>query len=123
MDIRYFKLISGEDILAQVEELDESSTSICLIKPFLVSIQRTGGYHQFTAHRWNLFISEKYEDRVHLQKNAIMFSGDPNEYFFEMYEEWLKPERTYKLHQDEEDLEEIKDLMEELHEEYLKKVH
>ena len=117
MDIQYFKLISGEDVVAQVEDFDETSETITLLQPFQISIEKIRGYHQYTAYRWNVFIDEKYEDKVSIKRNMIVFSGTPNDYILEMYENWTKQEEVNPMNED------LSEILMELNSEYLKKVH
>ena len=118
MQIQYFKLISGEDVVAQTEDIDETSETITLLQPFVLSVTRSEGYHQYTSYRWNIFMDESYEDEISIKRNAIVFFGKPIDYVIDMYENWTKQEEIDPI--EEEDMSEM---MRELHAEYLKKVH
>ena len=115
MKIQYLKLISGEDVVAQVEDIDETSETITLIQPFVISLAKVQGYHQYTAHRWNLFLDDGGEDKVSIKRNMVMFSNMANDYVMEMYSTWIR--------QDEDDEDDISDIMQELNADYLKRIH
>lgn len=135
MNIQFIKLITGENVLAEVEDIDETSDTITLINPILVVVQSVYGTFNYSAYKWNVFTNEK-SDCIFLRKNAIMYSGNPNDYIIDMYKKWSSPKEEeeekedtketsdydYDLSSKSESKEEIDERMEEIMAEFYKKM-
>ena len=69
-NVMYLKMITGEDVVATVDdsqvfdELDE----IEIINPFVIRISKSHGFYEYSAIRWGMFLSEKYDFTFYVPK-------------------------------------------------------
>lgn len=150
MEIQYYAIITGQNIIAKQKE--EDSDFVTLIDPYHIFLEKTGVYYQYNAFRWDMYLEERDVHEIKIQKNHILFSGVPHKTMTDVYlktlafdekakEEMEQVEKMEKVIEEAEksskeenktetsvdealeSYDEIVEMLEKIHSEYLKKVH
>lgn len=130
--VMYLKMVTGEDLIATVDDSQnfDDVDELEIVEPFIIRISKTYGLYEYSAIRWGMFLSEKHDQVFYVPTKHILIFGDANQQVKDMYEGWIdetaKSEGIAMPNEDLSTSEVDQDLLEayeEMHKEYLKKVH